>query len=186
MKYFFNKNITIHRKAKISNKGDLILFDGAKLTLGRRRNKPHPHNATTLIIKSSASLQIHDQCSLFNGGVFSINSSAKVIIKSAYINEGFNININKGLQIGTGVLIGNNSFITDSNQHSLNGITKIETIVIEDNVWVGANCTLLPGAIIREGAVIAAGAVVSSEVQAYSLYGGVPAKLIKKNITWNR
>ncbi len=57
-------------------------------------------------------------------------------------------------------------------------------VVIDDDVWVGAHCTLLDGTKIGRGAVIAAGAVVTGDVEPYAIYGGVPAKKIgerKKN-----
>ena len=51
-------------------------------------------------------------------------------------------------------------------------------IVIEDDVWIGAGCVLLDGAIVRQGSVIAAGAVVRDERPAYSISAGVPAKTV--------
>ena len=51
-------------------------------------------------------------------------------------------------------------------------------IVIEDDVWIGANCVLLDGAILRQGCVIAAGSVVRGEIEAYSIQGGNPLKLL--------
>ena len=51
-------------------------------------------------------------------------------------------------------------------------------IVIEDDVWIGANCVLLDGAVLRQGCVIAAGSVVRGEVEAYSIQGGNPMKLL--------
>lgn len=53
-----------------------------------------------------------------------------------------------------------------------------QAIVIEDDVWIGANATILKGVHIKRGAVIAAGAVVTSDVPEYSIVGGVPAKVI--------
>ena len=52
-------------------------------------------------------------------------------------------------------------------------------IIIGDDVWIGENAVILSGTNIGQGAVIAAGAVVSGTVPAYSIVGGVPAKLIK-------
>lgn len=54
-----------------------------------------------------------------------------------------------------------------------------EGIVIEDDVWVGAQVTILDGVRIGAHSVIAAGAVVSRDVAPYSIVGGVPARLIK-------
>ena len=53
-------------------------------------------------------------------------------------------------------------------------------IKIADGVWIGSNATILPGVTIGEGAIIAAGAVVTKDVEAMSIVGGVPAKLIRK------
>jgi acetyltransferase-like isoleucine patch superfamily enzyme len=52
-------------------------------------------------------------------------------------------------------------------------------IVIQDDVWIGANCTILDGVVLETGTVVAAGAVVTHRVPAYSVVGGVPARLIK-------
>lgn len=52
-------------------------------------------------------------------------------------------------------------------------------IIIKNDVWIGANCTLIDGITIGNGAVIAAGAVVTKDVAPYSIVGGNPAKLIK-------
>lgn len=52
-------------------------------------------------------------------------------------------------------------------------------VVIGANVWVGAGVKVLAGVTVGECSIIAAGAVVSKNVDAYSIYGGVPAKKIK-------
>ncbi len=53
-----------------------------------------------------------------------------------------------------------------------------EDVFIEDDVWVGANSTILKGVRIGRGAIIAAGAVVNKDVPPYTIVGGVPAKVI--------
>lgn len=56
-------------------------------------------------------------------------------------------------------------------------------VVIEDDVWTGANVTILKGVTIGKGSVIAAGAVVTKSFPPYSIIGGVPAKLLKMRFT---
>lgn len=56
-------------------------------------------------------------------------------------------------------------------------------VIIESDVWVGANCTILQGVTIGRGSVIAAGAVVTKDVPPYAIVGGVPAKVIKYRFT---
>lgn len=52
-------------------------------------------------------------------------------------------------------------------------------IVIEDNVWIGANCVILDGVTIGTGSIIAAGSVVSRSVAPYTILGGNTAKIIR-------
>lgn len=51
-------------------------------------------------------------------------------------------------------------------------------IVVEDDVWIGANCVLLDGAVLRQGCVVGAGAIVRGELQAYTVYAGQPLKIV--------
>ena len=53
-------------------------------------------------------------------------------------------------------------------------------IIIEDDVWLGANVTVLDGAIIRKGAIIGANSLVIGEVESYCVFAGHPAKKIKQ------
>ena len=57
------------------------------------------------------------------------------------------------------------------------------TVVIEDDIWIGANVTILKGVTIVRGSVVAAGAVVTKSCPPYSIIGGVPAKVLKMRIT---
>lgn len=65
--------------------------------------------------------------------------------------------------------------------HDLTDLTRHigATIRVADQVWIGAGAIILPGVTIGEGAVIAAGSVVTKDVDAHTLVGGVPAKLIR-------
>lgn len=59
-------------------------------------------------------------------------------------------------------------------------ITK--PITIEDNVYIGGNCTIYPGVTIHHHSVVTPNSVVNEDVESYTMVGGVPAKLIKKVI----
>lgn len=96
------------------------------------------------------------------------------------------------LSIGDKVIFGPNpTIITGDHRTDLIGRFMIDVkpdeklpeddqpVVIEDDVWCGANVTILKGVTIGHGSVVAAGAVVTKSFPPYSIIGGVPAKLIK-------
>jgi len=53
-------------------------------------------------------------------------------------------------------------------------------IVIKDNVYIGANCTIYPGVKIGHHSIVAPHSAVAKNVEPYTMVGGVPAKVIKK------
>ena len=57
------------------------------------------------------------------------------------------------------------------------------TVVICDDVWIGANATVLKGVTIAEGCVISAGAVLTKSTEPYGIYAGVPAVRIRDRFT---
>jgi galactoside O-acetyltransferase len=86
-----------------------------------------------------------------------------------------------GVTIGCRVLIAAHAVIT-SRQHPVSvprwNVVEDASIVIEDDVWIGAGAIVLPGVTIGKGAVVAAGAVVTASVAPYTIVGGVPARPI--------
>lgn len=56
----------------------------------------------------------------------------------------------------------------------------VKDIIVKNDVWIAANCVILPGVTIGEGSVIGAGAVVTKSIPPYSVAVGVPAKVIKQ------
>lgn len=77
------------------------------------------------------------------------------------------------------VMVSSNHIFSDPDVPiSQQGVT-CEGIVVEDDVWIGCNVTILDGARIGRGSVIAAGSVVRGWVEPFSIMGGVPARLIK-------
>lgn len=94
-----------------------------------------------------------------------------------------------GVHIGARTLIGYRSLILSTN-HSIPNRGeyfpvsghKLGKVNIGHDVWIGANCTILPGVTIGEGVVVAAGSVVTRDVASYMIVGGVPAKIIKERI----
>lgn len=92
------------------------------------------------------------------------------------------------IQIGDGVLMGNDVLITDNSHGDISysnlppeqrTLKSKGPVVIADNVWIGEKACIMPGVHICEGAIVAAGAVVTHDVPPFSVVAGVPAKCIK-------
>ena len=60
------------------------------------------------------------------------------------------------------------------------------TIKIGNHVWIGTSAIILKGSVIRENSIVAAGAIVSGEFPPNSVIAGNPAKVVKKNVVWQR
>ncbi|EGU46738.1 maltose O-acetyltransferase [Vibrio ichthyoenteri ATCC 700023] len=91
------------------------------------------------------------------------------------------------ITIGDHVLIGPNAqFYTASHSLDYRSRRKWETlclpIVVEDDVWIGGNVVINQGVTIGARSVIAANSVVNKNVEPDCLYGGTPAKLIRRLI----
>tara|TARA_Y100001956_G_scaffold81710_1_gene100096 strand:- start:2112 stop:2669 length:558 start_codon:yes stop_codon:yes gene_type:complete len=101
------------------------------------------------------------------------------------------INMNVVMLDGAKIRIGNNVLIGPSVQfytasHSLDYLSRRnwETfcypITVGDDVWIGGNSVINQGVTIGERSVIAANSVVNSDVPSDCLYGGTPARLIRR------
>ena len=103
--------------------------------------------------------------------------------EGVFINMGCKFQDQGGVYIGARTLVGHNCVIATLN-HNMDPAQRSnllpKPVHIGEDVWIGANCTILPGVTIGNGAVIAAGAVVAKDVDANTVVGGVPAKAIKQ------
>ena len=131
---------------------------------------------TQSTIKGVENMSIGDNC-LIQKGVMIFCTRAPLII-------GNNVGIGPNSTLITGDhridIIGKFLMeVTDAEKLPENDLP----IVIEDDVWTGANITILKGVTIGHGSVIAAGSVVTKSFPPYSIIGGVPAKLIKRRFS---
>lgn len=112
-------------------------------------------------------------------------SNKLILGRGSYINRECLIDNASGkIIIGNNVSIGCRCCIHTTNHDYSNplkrgGKVKGESVVIKDGCWLGSNVIILPGAVINEGVVIASGSIVKGELDANSLYAGIPARKIK-------
>lgn len=101
---------------------------------------------------------------------------AKLIIKSHFVS-GPNLTI----------ITGDHHYVVGKYLDDIKDSDKIpendQDVVIEEDVWCGANVVILKGVTIGRGSIVAAGSVVTKSCPPYSVIGGVPAKVIKRKFT---
>ncbi len=103
--------------------------------------------------------------------------------KNVFINACCRFQDQGGIEIGDGCLIGHNTTIATLN-HDFNPNKRANLhpapVKIGKNVWIGSDCTILPGVEIGGGAIIGAGSLVTKSVPANSIALGSPARVIKQ------
>ena len=114
----------------------------------------------------------------------------KLVLKdNAAISYGSSVRAAGGrIEIGVNSGIGQNCVVVAANHQMGVGVNFIDSawdedrsgVILGDNVWVGANCTLLPGCRIGDNVIIAAGSVVRGTVPAGEIWGGIPARFLRR------
>lgn len=103
---------------------------------------------------------------------------------NAHFSSITSIKVGKKVMFGPGVtIIGGDHNFSAIGKYMFDVEEKLPSndlpIVIEDDVWVGSNVTILKGVTIGSGSIISAGTVVTKNVPENSIVGGIPAKLLK-------
>ncbi len=106
-----------------------------------------------------------------------------VIGQRCFVNSGTVLYSGNGITIGDDVLIAANCTLAPVNHAYQSRSLTIRQqrfspskggIIIEDDVWIGAGCVVLDGAVIRRGAVVGACSLVRGELAEYGIYSGNP------------
>ena len=155
--------------------------DALKIT-SEINNKYHtPEEVRELFSKLTES-EIDETFGLFPPFYTDCGKNIK-IGKNVFINACCRFQDQGGIEIGDGSLIGHNTTIATLN-HDFNPAKRQNLtpspVKIGKNVWIGSDCTILPGVEIGDGAIIGAGSVVTKSVPANAIAVGNPARVIKE------
>lgn len=182
----YKKHLEKNSKINIEGKYFIKMDKGSKIsgniTLGRNSfgNKVQ----TLLRMDKNSKIISKRNATLFYGCDVILFNGAKLTIGNSFINSDAKIRCHKSISIGDGCAISHDFTVMDSSAHYLNDEKKTAPVIIENNVWIGTRVTILPGVRVGKGSVIAAGAVVTNDVPENCVVGGVPARVLKENITW--
>lgn len=125
---------------------------------------------------------------IFNGEDITMYGNGQIIIgEESYIGrysslqsvENYKIQIGKKCAISHNVRFYTQSIIPDDDWENIPKRSKKGNIILDDYVWIGANVLISPNVHIGKCSVVGANSVVTKDIPAYTIYGGVPAKLIR-------
>lgn len=147
----------------------------------------HDKRKTLLKMSKNAELLIQEKLQIFSGSVISIAENARLELGgNGFINHECHIDCFNSIRVGKGTIIAKGVYIRDSDNHALEYKSYIKSLPIDigEHCWIGMRATILKGVHIGNGAVVAAGSMVTKDVPERCLVAGVPAKVIKENISW--
>ncbi len=144
----------------------------------------------SIMIADSVTLGVQSSPYLYSGYMYlearNKQSTIKISGKTFINNNCVLISEGDGIDIGSQCLIGYNVSIYDSDFHDLDpakrigGVPQMGKVTIADNVFIGANVTILRGVTVGTNSVIAAASVVSSSIPDNVIAGGNPAKVLRE------
>lgn len=181
--YFLTKGVKFGRRMRVFDR--VYLLGQGQVTIGDD------------FIFTSGSC-INPICRNIRGAFYTVTPEARIEIGDRVGISSACLWAKERITIGNDVNIGGDCLIMDNDAHPHNYklrrrgyaaeagreayLKKIPTapIVIGDDVWIGARCQILKGVIIGDRSIIAAGSIVTKNVPADEIWGGVPARFLKK------
>lgn len=180
----FRKIVFVGRKVRVRGRSHLFL--GKNIKIG---------NSVLLECFSKQGITLDDGVTIDEYATLkckgSIRSQGKGIIIGMNTSLGLRnfLHGGGGIRIGKDCLLGPDVRIFSLNHNFGNTVRPIRLqgesgseVIIEDNVWIGAGTTILPGVRIGSGSIVGAGSVVTKNFGMNSVIAGVPARLIKSRV----
>lgn len=145
-----------------------------------------PRVAWGVCLHKRSMIRLAPRCELKRGVIIHAHRASVTIGRCSQINPYTVIYGGSGVTIGDDVMIAPHCVLAAGNHDHKQLDQPMRTapsisrgpIVIEDDVWVGAHCTITDGVTIGRGAVVGANSVVTHDVAPYMVVAGVPARVI--------
>ena len=163
----FGNNMSILGRISVVGPGKIIIGDNFCMASGEHINP------------ISANMQ---------ASFFTDSPDAQIRIGNNVGMSSTRIWVHKGLTIGDNVKIGGGGLFIDTDCHPIdyvvrrnsNDVTCSVPIVVEDDVWIGAQCIVLKGVTIGARSIIGAGSVVTKSIPSDCIAAGNPCKVLKR------
>ncbi len=172
----FGRSITIRHGLKVNIGDNVTIDDFAALDAKGADNQGITIGDNTIISRNVVLSCKGAHIAIGTGCTLGINSIVHAL-------QGSSVNIGDDVLCGAFCyFIGSGPYVTDSLETPFKkqGMTPLGGITIHNNVWLGSNVQVLDGLTIETGSIIGSSAVVNKSIPEYSVFAGIPAKLIKK------
>lgn len=147
---------------------------------------------------------VGDNCNVFiEGGSTNIQhchievrgSGSEIIIKKGFTSEQVSLKACEGrkIVIGEDCMFSAGIYISTSDFHSIidadtqERLNPAKDVMIGNHVWLAHGVSVLKGSVIADNVVVGKGSTVTGKlVHTYSIYAGIPAKMVKTGVDWKR
>ncbi len=167
-------------------KGTSIVNQGGELEVVKSafidcKNAGQFSYSSHIVLERGSKLTLGDNVNFFSGAQIKCFTNSNIAIgNDTYFSGPLVMHAENNIRIGARCSISWGVTIIDSNFHSVgNKKQELSEVVIEDNVWIGCNVTILKGVYIPEGSIIAANSLVNRNLVKKGLYAGNPIKFIR-------
>jgi len=155
---------------------------------GKIGKKVKIYEGVRIVCNHQGAINIGNNVRILRNVTISASESGKISIgNNTHIGESTIIYSDREIIIKNDVIIGPQNVIVDFD-HIYRSIEipiakqghNAKRILIEDDVWISSNCSIIKGVVIGKGSIIGAGSVVNKDISPYNVACGVPVKVIKK------
>lgn len=178
--YLYLKSVGVNTKygyVKLNGRPFIQRYTGSSITIGKNVTINSSLNSNVAGINHPTILA-------------TVSAEATITIENDSGLSGSTIVCVNKVHIGKNVGLGVNTNVYDTDFHVINKDERIKQkdiseaaskpVIINNNVWIGGNCTILKGVSIGDGSVVGSNSLVTKSIPKNCLYGGVPAKLIRE------
>lgn len=168
----------------IGNNNRLVIANGAIVT---NTNIFMLGDNQTLILAEKVKFKRGDLWMENNGCLLSLGRATTVVQAHLAVTEP-----GRKIVIGDDCMFSRDIEFRTGDSHSIldlstgKRINEARDIIVGDHVWVGARVIVLKGVTLGDNSIIGTGSVVTKDVPPHSIVAGVPARVIRDNVSWTR
>jgi len=188
-----NSKIGIHHKTLFHLKNSKIIIHNGALKIGIDfgyfdAGEFDPRVDNCRIFLHNSTLETHGNVSFYPGVViYGVN--AHIIIKNGCkINGPCRIISKKRIEIGEECFIGQDAIIRDNDGHGISAGAdneEAQEVKLGNHCWIGQRAMVLKGVTLNDSTIVSAGAMVAKSFPANVVISGIPARIIKENVSWS-